>query len=559
MTSAAASAAKPPDTDDNPTGMSKKNVILLFIGLMITMLLASLNQTVLSTALPTIVGELNGVDQMTWVITAYILAMTIVMPVYGRISDLVGRKPALLFAISVFMVGSVVGALAGNILWLIVGRVIQGLGGGGLMILAQAAIADVVSPRERGRYMGFMGAVFAVASVAGPLLGGWLTEGPGWRWAFWMNIPLGALAIIATVIFMRLPKPQHANRPKLDYLGMVLIAAATTTLVLMCTWGGHTYDWLSPQIIGLAVSSIVLAVAFVFAEKRAQMPIIPMQLFSNRNFTLVTVAALMVGIAMFGAIGYMPTYIQMVTGVDATVAGLYMTPMMGGLLITSVISGQMISRHGKYKRYPLAGAVVIGIGLALLSSMHPATPNWQMCIYLGVFGIGLGLIMQVLTLIVQNEFPGAFVGTATAATNYFRQVGATLGSAIVGSIFASRLVDLLTENLGGAADKLGGSGGGQNSLTPALVDSLPEQLRIPIVESYNDALLPIFLFFVPLAVVALIALLFVDERALSTKVRGEAEAEGIGEGQLLPEPFRVPEHDDETTSAQSPDAERALR
>ncbi|MCF8570883.1 MFS transporter [Gordonia sp. HY002] len=559
MTSTDAAAATPPGTDDNPAGMSKKNVILLFIGLMITMLLASLNQTVLSTALPTIVGELNGVDQMTWVITAYILAMTIVMPVYGRISDLVGRKPALLFAISVFMAGSIVGALAGNILWLIVGRVIQGLGGGGLMILAQAAIADVVSPRERGRYMGFMGAVFAVASVAGPLLGGWLTEGPGWRWAFWMNIPLGALAILATIAFMRLPKPQHENRPKLDYLGMVLIAASTTTLVLMCTWGGHTYDWMSPQIIGLAVATVILAVAFVFAEKRAQMPIIPMQLFRNRNFTLVTIAALMVGIAMFGAIGYMPTYIQMVTGVDATIAGLYMTPMMGGLLITSVISGQLISRHGRYKVYPMIGAVVIGIGLALLSTMHPATPNWQMCIYLGIFGIGLGLIMQVLTLIVQNEFPGAFVGTATAANNYFRQVGATLGSAIVGSIFASRLVDLLKENLGGAADKLSSSGGGQNSLTPALVDSLPDALRIPIVESYNDALLPIFLFFVPLAAIALIALVFLDERALSTKVRGEAEVEGLGEGQVLPEPFDVPARGDEKVSVASTESEHIRR
>ncbi|MCF8589396.1 MDR family MFS transporter [Gordonia liuliyuniae] len=544
MTSTDASAATPPQASDTPTGMSQKNIILLFIGLMITMLLAALNQTVLSTALPTIVGELNGVDQMTWVITAYILAMTIVMPVYGRISDLIGRKPALLFAISVFMAGSIVGALAGNIVWLIVGRIVQGLGGGGLMILAQAAIADVVSPRDRGRYMGFMGAVFAVASVAGPLLGGWLTEGPGWRWAFWMNIPLGALAIAATLAFMRLPKPDHAQRPKLDYLGMTLIAAATTTLVLMCTWGGHTYDWTSPQIIGLGVATIVLAVIFVFVEKRAAMPVIPMQLFSNRNFTLVTIAALMVGIAMFGALGYMPTYIQMVTGVDATVAGLYMTPMMGGLLITSVISGQLISRFGKYKLYPLAGAVVIGIALALISTMHPSTPNWQMCIYLAIFGIGLGLIMQILTLIVQNEFPGAFVGTATASNNYFRQVGATLGSAIVGSIFASRLVDLLKENLGGSADKLSSSGGGQNSLTPALVDSLPDQLRVPIVESYNDALLPIFLFFVPLAVVAFIALLFVDERPLSTKVRGEAEIEGLGEGQVLPEPFDVPDHVD---------------
>ncbi|MDR2279458.1 MAG: MFS transporter [Gordonia sp. (in: high G+C Gram-positive bacteria)] len=527
------------------SSMSQKNIILLFIGLMITMLLAALNQTVLSTALPTIVGELHGVDQMTWVITSYILASTIVMPVYGRISDLIGRKPVILTAIALFIAGSVVGALAGDITWLIIGRVIQGLGGGGLMILSQAAIADVVSPRDRGKYMGFMGAVFAVASVAGPLLGGWLTEGPGWRWAFWLNLPLGALAIAATIVFMRLPKPQHTERPKLDYTGMALVAAATTTLVLMCTWGGHTYDWASPQIIGLGIASVVLAVAFVFVEKRAHTPIIPMQLFSNRNFTLVTIAALMVGITMFGALGYMPTYIQMVTGVDATVAGLYMIPMMGGLLITSIASGQIISRTGRYKVFPLVGSVIIGIALALLSTMHIDTPTWLMCVYLAVFGIGLGLAMQVLTLIVQNEFPGALVGTATAANNYFRQVGATLGSAIVGSIFASRLVDLLSERLGGTGAAAGGSSG-RNDLTPAAVNSMPDQIRIPIIESYNDALLPIFLFFVPLAVAALIVLLFVDEKPLSTKVRDVAEVEGVGEGQVLPEPFDVPARDSDT-------------
>ncbi|GEE03470.1 MFS transporter [Gordonia spumicola] len=537
-----------PDRTDQQTGsgggMSQKNILLLFIGLMITMLLAALNQTVLSTALPTIVGELHGVDQMTWVITSYILASTIVMPVYGRISDLLGRKPVILTAIALFIVGSIVGALAGDIVWLIVGRVIQGLGGGGLMILSQAAIADVVSPRERGRYMGFMGAVFAVASVAGPLLGGWLTEGPGWRWAFWLNIPLGLLAIAATVVFMRLPKPQHDRRPKLDYAGMALVAGATTALVLMCTWGGHTYDWMSPQIIGLGIAALVLAVVFVAVEKRAQMPIIPMHLFANRNFTLVTIAALLVGITMFGALGYMPTYIQMVTGVDATVAGLYMIPMMGGLLVTSIASGQVISRTGRYKRFPLIGSVIIGVALALLSTMSIDTPTWQMCVYLAVFGIGLGLAMQVLTLIVQNEFPGALVGTATAANNYFRQVGATLGSAIVGSIFASRLVDLLSQRLAGSS---AGGSSGRNDLTPAAVNAMPEQIRIPIIESYNEALLPIFLFFVPLAVAALIVLLFVDEKPLSTKVRDVAEIEGVGEGQVLPEPFDVPARADVET------------
>ncbi|EGD57127.1 MDR family MFS transporter [Gordonia neofelifaecis] len=525
------SLAKTPG--DTTAGTDRRSVMLLFIGLMVTMLLASLNQTVLSTALPTIVGELQGVDQMTWVITAYILASTIVMPVYGKISDLLGRKPVLLAAIMLFLAGSVVGALAGNITWLIFARVLQGLGGGGLMILSQAAIADVVPARERGRYMGILGAVFAVSSVAGPLLGGWLTEGPGWRWAFWLNLPLGALAIVATIAFMKLPKVQHEVRPRMDYAGMALIAGATTSLVLLCTWGGHTYDWVSPQIIGLGIATVVLAALFIVVERRAENPVIPMSLFADRNFTLTTIANLMIGVAMFGALGYMPTYIQMVTGVDATEAGLLMIPMMGGLLITSIASGQAVARTGRYKMFPIIGSIVMGIGLVLIASMHITTPTWVMCTYLAVFGIGIGLSMQILTLIVQNSFPVSMVGTATAANNYFRQVGATLGSAIVGSIFASRLATLLTEKLAGSGAGAGDAAG-RNGLTPAAVNALPDALRIPIIESYNEALLPIFLFFVPLAAIALVVLVFVKEKPLATSVAREA-AEVLTEEELLTE------------------------
>ncbi len=497
-----------------------RTILFLFIGLMITMLLASLNQTVLSTALPTIVGELNGVDQMTWVITGYILASTIVMPVYGRISDQLGRKPVLIVAILLFIAGSIVGGLAHSIEILIAGRVLQGLGGGGLMILSQAAIADAVPARERGKYMGAMGAVFAVASVAGPLLGGWLTEGPGWRWAFWLNIPLGLLAIAATVVFLPARGDRPTERPKLDYLGMALIATATTTLVLICTWGGMTYPWVSPQILGLAVATVVLAVAFVWAERRAASPVIPLALFADRNFVLTTVAALAIGVAMFGAIGYMPTYIQMVTGVDATHSGLLMIPMMGGLLVASVLSGQAVTRTGHYKPFPIVGSAVIGIGLGLLSTMTITTPNWLMCVYLAVLGIGIGLSLQILTLIVQNSFPGAIVGTATAASNYFRQVGATLGSAVVGSVFASRLISILTVKLAGTGADAGGSAG-RKHLTPAAVNALPDAVRIPIVEAYNQALLPIFAFLVPLAVIALVVLCFLTPKELATTVRDE--------------------------------------
>ncbi|MFD4365927.1 MDR family MFS transporter [Rhodococcus sp. NPDC058521] len=519
--------------DTSTSDGRQKNVGLLFAGLMVTMLLASLNQTVLSTALPTIVGELDGVDHMTWVITSYILASTIVMPVYGRISDLFGRKPVLIVAILLFVAGSVVGGLAQGIGVLIAGRVLQGIGGGGLMILSQAAIADVVPARERGRYMGLMGAVFAVSSVAGPLLGGWLTEGPGWRWAFWLNLPLGALAIAATVAFLHLPKVHTNERPKLDYLGMTLIAGATTALVLVCTWGGGTYEWVSPQIIGLGVGAVILAGLFAFVESRAESPVMPLTLFTNRSFVLTTIAALMIGIAMFGAVGYMPTYIQMVTGADATKAGLLMIPMMGALLVASTFSGQVVSRTGRYKVFPIVGSAIMGIGLILLSTMHADTSTWVMGVYLGVFGFGIGLGMQILTLIVQNAFPARVVGTATASINYFRQVGATVGSAIVGSIFASRLATLIQEKLASVGHAGSAGGQGMKSLTPESVSGLPDAIRLPIVESYNDALLPIFLFMVPLAVIAIIALWFLEEKPLSEQVENEIVAESLAEGELL--------------------------
>ncbi|MFM9376004.1 MDR family MFS transporter [Gordonia sp. VNK21] len=518
--------------DDEQAPISQRNVILLFAGLMLTMLLASLNQTVLSTALPTIVGELDGVDNMTWVITAYILASTIMMPVYGRISDLLGRRPVIIAAIMLFVVGSIVGALAGDVTWLIVGRTVQGLGGGGLMILSQAAIADVVPARDRGKYMGIMGAVFAVSSVAGPLLGGWLTEGPGWRWVFWINVPLGLVAALAAGLFLRIPRPSRDGRVDIDYTGMALIAAATTTVVLVCTWAGGTYAWTSGVILGLIAASVVLAAAFVAVERRVSTPVIPMSLFRDRNFNLVTIAALLIGIVMFGVISYMPTYIQMVTGVDATVAGLLMIPMMAGLLIASIGSGAAVSRTGRYKAFPIAGAAVMGVGLALISTLNIDTATWIMCTYLGVMGVGIGLAQQILTLIVQNSFPTAIVGTATASNNYFRQVGATIGSAVVGSVFASRLASLIAEKAPagsvGSADR--------NSLTPAMVNGLPDSLRIPIVESYNQALLPIFLVLVPIAVLAVIVLLLVDEKPLSTTVDNEILAESLAEGQIVAAP-----------------------
>lgn len=497
-----------------------KGIILLFVGLMVAMLMASLNQMMLATALPTMVGELGGVDQMTWAITGYILASTIMMPVYGRISDLLGRKPVIIAAILLFMAGSVFGGLANDMNFLIISRVLQGIGGGGLMILSQSAIADVVPARDRGKYMGIMGAVFAVSSVAGPLLGGWLTEGPGWRWAFWVNLPLGVLALVAAVFFLKLPKPIRDGKLHIDYLGMALIAGATAAVVLVCTWGGGTYEWASPQIIGLIVAAVVLGIAFVITELKVKVPIIPMQLFKNRNFTLATIAALLISVAMFGVVSYMPTYVQMVAGVDATQAGLLMVPMMAGLLLASVLSGNLVSKTGKYKVFPVIGSAVMALGLFLISTLSIDSSLWLMCGYMAVFGIGLGLGQQILVLVVQDGFPAKIVGTATASFNYFKQVGASIGSAIVGSIFASRLTAILAEKL---ADLGGGSAaGGHNSLTPESVHQLPDMIKIPILESYNEALLPILLWMVPIAILAVFVTLFIKEKTLSTEVvRGD--------------------------------------
>jgi len=404
---------------------------------------------------------------------------------------------------------------------LIVGRAVQGLGGGGLMILSQAIIADVVPARERGRYMGIMGGVFAISSVAGPLLGGWFTEGPGWRWGPWINIPLGILAIISAAFFLHLPK-NTAGRPKVDFAGMGFLAAASTGLVLITTWGGRTYDWNSAVIISLIVATVVAGVAFVLVERRAAEPIMPLHLFKERNFNLTTTAGLITGIAMFGAIAYLPTYLQMVTGVDATQAGLLMIPLMAALLVSSIVSGQLVSKFGRYKWLPVVGTAIIAVSLFLLSTMTASLAVWILCSYLALMGLGLGMSMQILILIVQNTFPGSQVGTATAANNYFRQIGASLGTAVVGSLFVANLADLLKERL-----PAGTAAGATNSFTPAAVRDLPDAIRDVIVGAYNDALTPVFLYMVPLVIAAAILLLFIKEKPLATTIERDIVSESL--------------------------------
>lgn len=502
--------------------MTTSAIILLFVGLMIAMFMFSLNQTVLATALPTIVGELDGVDQMLWVSTAFMLASTIMMPIYGKIGDLFGRKPLFMFAICCFLAGSVFALIANEMSTLILGRVLQGIGGGGMMILSQSIIASVVPARERGKYMGIMGSAFAVSSVAGPLIGGWLTEGPGWRWAFAINFPLGAIALVAAAVFLKIPKQAHGPRPKIDIGGMALISVVTSSIVLVSAWGGHDYEWGSWQINGLIILGALSIVAFVIVESKVSEPIIPMWLFKNRDFLLSTIAGLFIGVSMFGVLSYMPTYLQMVHGIDATVAGLMMVPMMGTMLLSSTLIGFVVARTGKYKRYPLIGILLIGASLVLLSTLRADSPAWEPMVGLAILGLGLGLSMQMLVLVVQNAFPVAMVGTATAANNYFRQVGATLGMAFIGSVFTQRLLENIRAgmtDLAAAAPNAELPQVSSTGLTPEIVSQMPEPLHTLIITSYNDALVPLFLWVAPLAFAGFVILLFLPNTPLAKTLK----------------------------------------
>ncbi|WP_119729950.1 MDR family MFS transporter [Thermomonospora amylolytica] len=479
---------------------------MIFAGLMTAMLLASLDQTIVATALPTIVGELAGVGLLAWVTTAYVLAATVAMPVYGRLGDLLGRKALYLSAIGLFVAGSVVAALAPDMVTLIAGRGVQGLGGGGLIITSQAIIADLVPPRHRARYMAPMGAVFALSALAGPLLGGWFTDRAGWRWCFWINLPLGLLALGICAYALRLPR--RGVRVALDRLGIALMAVAVSCTVLVATWGGTEYAWSDPVIWGLAAGGLVAWTLFFLAERRAAEPVVPPRLFRSRTFNLATLIGMIVaGVGMFATIGYMPTYLQMVYGASATESGLLLLPMVAGVAGTALPSAQLIGRTGRYKVFPVAGVAIAGVTTLLLSTMDTGTPLYVVCGYVFLLGAGIGLFMQNLVLAVQNDFPAGDVGTATSANNFFREIGATLGAAGVGAVFSHRL----TERLAGRETAVGDV----DSLTPALVRALPDQVQDQVVLAYQQALTPVFLYLAPLFAVALALALWLPDKKLA--------------------------------------------
>lgn len=496
--------------------LPQKSVIAVFAGLLVAMIVGSLDQTVVATALPTIVGELGGVNHMLWVTTAYVLAATVTMPLYGKMGDLIGRKGLFIGALILFIVGSIVCGMTGSMEGLVAGRAVQGLGGGGLMILSQAIVADVIPPRDRALYLSIMGIAYAVPMLVGPLLGGLFTDTIGWRWAFWINIPLALVAIATAVIC--LPKPRRTvEKAHFDLWGTVTLALAVTGITLATSWGGTEHAWNSPTIIGLIALTVIAGALFVVAERRAKEPIMSLELFKNRNFNIATVAGFIATFAMMGAVTYLPTYFQIVDGMSATAAGYMEMPMSIAYFIASLISGYMVSKRGTYKKLMVASFVIMVVGIACLTSITAETHFIVIGAFLAVLGFGIGLNFEILVLVVQNEFSASVVGMATAATNFFREVGTTLGTSIVGAIFTSGLAHTLSENLSpvGGTEALGVDA---NSLTPGIVHGLPEAVQHALGIAYNDALVPVFFFMLPLGIAGLALMLFLRETPLATTV-----------------------------------------
>ncbi|MFI7681298.1 MDR family MFS transporter [Streptomyces griseoaurantiacus] len=512
-------ALTPPDgTGPGPEGGTARTggSVLVPIGaLLLGLLLAALDQTIVSTALPTIVSDLGGLEHLSWVVTAYLLASTAATPLWGKLGDQYGRKRLFQTAIVIFLVGSALCGAAQDMGQLIAFRALQGLGGGGLIVLSMAIVGDLVPPRERGRYQGLFGAVFGATSVLGPLLGGLFTQHLSWRWVFYVNLPLGvvALAVIATVLRI----PRRSTKHVIDYLGTFLIATVATCLVLVASLGGTTWGWTSPQIIGLLVVGVVLAAVFVAVERRAAEPVLPMGLFRIRTFSLSAVISFVVGFAMFGALTYLPTFLQVVRGISPTMSGVHMLPLVFGLLLSSTVSGQIVSRTGRWKVFPVAGTAVTTLGLLLLHQLDEHTSTATTSAFFFVFGLGLGLVMQVLVLIVQNAVAYEDLGVATSGATFFRSIGASFGVAVFGSIFASRLADKLADVLAGRRLP-GGVDVGALQADPRGIGGLPPSLRPAVLHAYASAITDVFLYAAPVAAVAFVLAWFLREDRLRASV-----------------------------------------